>query len=64
MEICINNRPSLIALVGHACIDECDDVLDEWIKEWFATNTTYILNQRDNFLHMVNYFNDKVLMNC
>lgn len=58
------NRPSLIALVGHACIDECDDVLDEWIKEWFATNTTYILNQRDNFLHMFNYFNDKVALNC
>lgn len=58
------NRPSLIALVGYACEDECDDVLNEWIKEWFATNTTYILNQKQNFLHMVNYLNDKALMNC
>ncbi len=44
-----HNRPSLIALVGYACENECDDLLDEWIKYWFSTNTTYILNQKDNF---------------
>ena len=59
-----HNKPSLVALIAYACEEECDDVLDEWIKNWFATNTTYILNQKENFLHMVNYFNDKVLMNC
>ena len=58
------NRPSLIALVGYACENECDDLLNEWIKRWFVAHTTYILNQRDNFLHMVNYLNDKALMNC
>lgn len=26
------NRPSLIALVGYACENECDDLLNEWIK--------------------------------
>lgn len=46
-----HNRPSLIALVGYACEHDID--LDEWIKEWFTTNTTYILNQKDNFNAMV-----------
>ena len=43
-----HNRPSLLALIGCACEYECDDLLDEWIKYWFATNTTYILNQKCN----------------
>lgn len=41
------NRPSLIALVGYACENDID--LDDWIKEWFATNTIYALNQKKNF---------------
>lgn len=45
-----HNRPSLIALVGYACENDID--LDEWIKQWFAVNTMYILNQKNNFLHM------------
>lgn len=45
------NRPSLIALVGYACENDID--LDEWIKQWFVANTTYILNQKQNYLHMV-----------
>lgn len=48
-----HNRPSLIALVGYACENECDDILNEWIKNWFATNTAYILNQKANYLHMI-----------
>lgn len=47
------NRPSLIALVGYACEHECDDLLVEWIKKWFVSNATYILNQKQNYLHMV-----------
>ena len=45
-----HNRPSLLALVGYACENDID--LDEWIKQFFATNTNYILNQKDNYLHM------------
>ena len=45
-----HNRPSLLALVGYACENDID--LDEWIKQFFATNTTYILNQKENYLHM------------
>ena len=47
------NRPSLIALVGYACENECDDLLNEWIKRWFVAHTTYILNQKDNYINMV-----------
>lgn len=46
-----HNRPSLIALVGYACENDID--LDEWIKQWFAANTVYILNQKKNFDIMV-----------
>jgi hypothetical protein len=42
-----HNRPSLIALVGYACQNDID--LDEWIKQWFAANTIYIMNQKRNF---------------
>ncbi len=47
-----HNRPSLIALVGYACENDID--LDEWIKQWFVANTTYILNQKQNYLQMRN----------
>jgi hypothetical protein len=46
-----HNRPSLIALVGYACENDID--LDDWVKQWFVTNTAYILNQRENFNTMV-----------
>lgn len=47
-----HNKPSLIALVGYVCENEYDDVFNEWIKQWFSTNNSYILNQKNNFLHM------------
>ena len=46
-----HNHPSLVALVGYACENDID--LDEWIKSYFVTNVSYILNQRDNYLHMI-----------
>ena len=49
-----HNRPSLIALVGYACENEIDDKLVDWIKSFFVNNAMYILNQRDNFIHMKN----------
>lgn len=53
MEICINNRPSLIALVSYACENDCNDLLKELIKQYFATNVMYLLNQKENYLHMM-----------
>lgn len=49
-----HNRPSLIALVGYACENEIDDKLVEWVKSFFVNNAMYILNQRENFIHMKN----------
>lgn len=49
-----HNRPSLVALVGYACEHEIDDQLEEWIKKFFVTNATYNLNQKQNYLHMIN----------
>ena len=51
-----HNRPSLLALVGYACENECDDMLLEWMKQWFATNTIYILNQQQNYNMMLKNF--------
>lgn len=42
-----DNRPSLLALVGYACKNDID--LDEWIKQWFLVNTTYLLDQQKNY---------------
>ena len=56
MEICMNNRPSLIALVGYACENDIDDRLTEWIKGFFTTNATYKLNQKENYIYMLNSF--------
>lgn len=53
-----HNRPSLIALVGYVCENEYDDVFTEWIKRWFSMNNSYILNQKNNFLHMKKEFDD------
>lgn len=47
-----HNKPSLIALVGYACENDID--LDEWIVEFFKNNSTYILNQVENYKMMVN----------
>lgn len=47
-----HNRPSLIALVGYACENDID--LDEWIVKFFRENTTYILNQKNNYNSMLN----------
>lgn len=46
------NRPSLLALVGYACKNDID--LDEWIKKWFLSNNTYLLDQQKNYEIMKN----------
>lgn len=51
-----HNRPSLVALVGYACENECDDKLTEFIKQWFAMNSVYILNQQRNYEMMLQSF--------
>lgn len=50
-----HNRPSLIALVAYACEEDLD--LDNWIIEFFATNVTYKLNQKENYTYMKEHLN-------
>ena len=52
-----HNRPSLIALVGYACENEIDDILQEWIKYYFNENNTYMANQKENYTYMVKHIN-------
>lgn len=51
-----NNKPSLTALVAYACKNDCDEKLTDFIKQWFTANTMYILNQKENYLHMLSNF--------
>ena len=50
-----HNRPSLIGLVAYACEEDLD--LDNWIIEFFATNVTYKLNQKENYKYMKEHLN-------
>ena len=50
-----HNRPSLIALVAYACEEDLD--LDDWIIEFFTTNVTYQLNQKENYTYMKEHLN-------
>lgn len=50
-----HNRPSLIALVAYACEEDLD--LDNWIVEFFSTNVTYKLNQKENYTYMKEHLN-------
>jgi hypothetical protein len=50
-----HNRPSLIALVAYACEEDLD--LDNWIIEFFSTNVTYKLNQKENYTYMKEHLN-------
>ena len=44
------NRVSLVALVAYSFKNDID--LDEWIIEFFNKNDKYIINQKENYLHM------------
>lgn len=47
-----HNKPSMIALVAYSFYKDID--LDQWIIQFFAKNNTYIKNQKDNYIYMVN----------
>lgn len=49
------NKPSMIAIAAYAFKNdnECDDeTMIEWFADYENRNKSYILNQKDNFLHM------------
>ena len=44
------NIPSLITIVAYSFKQDID--LDDWIVQYFNENDNYILNQKENYLHM------------
>ena len=48
----IENRLSLLAMVAYSYKNDID--LDDWLEEYAANNNTYFMDQRKNFIHMVN----------
>lgn len=50
----ITNRLSLLAMVAYSYKNDVD--LDKWLEEYAANNNTYFMDQRQNFLCMVESF--------
>ena len=48
------NRMSLLAMVAFSYKHDVD--LDEWLADYATNNNTYFVDQRKNYLHMVNDF--------
>ena len=50
----VANRLSLLAMVAYSYKNDID--LDDWLEEYAANNNTYFIDQRKNYLHMLNDF--------
>ena len=50
----VANRLSLLAMVAYSYKNDVD--LDDWLEEYAANNNTYFVDQRKNYLHMLNDF--------
>ena len=48
------NRLSLLAMAAYSYKNDVD--LDDWLEEYAANDNTYFIDQRKNYLHMVNDF--------
>jgi hypothetical protein len=48
------NRPSLLAMMIYSYKEDLD--LDDWFSEYVKKNNVYIIDQKQNFLHMKNDF--------
>ena len=48
----IANQLSLLAMVAYSYKNDID--LDDWLEEYATNNNTYFMDQRKNFIHMVN----------
>lgn len=55
------NRPSLLAMMVYSYKEDKD--LDEWMTEYAKQNNTYFVDQKKNFVHMKNDF-EQYLKKC
>ena len=45
-----DNRLSLLAMIAYSYKNDID--LEEWMEQYASKNNTYLINQKNNFLHM------------
>lgn len=55
-----DNKPSLVAIVGHACDLDQDEFLNDWIVQYFRKENTYDKQQAKNYQKMRKDFDDFV----
>ena len=48
------NEPSLIGMIAYSCANDVN--LDEWIIDYFKKHSSFIADQKQNYLHMLNDF--------
>lgn len=48
----LDNLSSLVGIVGYACERDCDDIAQRWFVEFAKKNSTYIVNQKENYTYM------------
>lgn len=48
----LDNLCSLLGIVGYACDLECDDIAQSWFVEFAKKNSTYIVEQKENYTYM------------
>lgn len=49
------NEPSIIALIAHSVEQDIDLELEDWFPDFIKQNTTYIKNQKENYIFMRNH---------
>ncbi|MCI8416407.1 MAG: DUF262 domain-containing protein [Lachnospiraceae bacterium] len=50
------NRPSLLAMIAYSYKEDQD--LDKWMEDFAKNNPSYLIDQRKNFTHMKNAFEE------
>lgn len=52
----VANQLSLLTMMAYSCQE--DENLDDWIEEYASKNNMYLSDQKKNFLHMKQDFDD------
>ena len=55
-----HNREAIIILLAYVCEEDRDDYFKDWIIDFHKRNNAYLRNQKVNYLHMKNDFDEFV----
>lgn len=55
--ICKENLPSLVGVVGYSCVKDIDEEALHWFTNFVEKQDSCILNQKENYLHMIQSLN-------